>query len=154
MLKVKDIMVKEVVTIQSDQTIQAAVKIMNENRIGSLVVLENGLVAGMVTERDMLERVIAVSADPVKTLVWQVMSTPVVTIEPETMVEEAVELMFKHKIKKLPVVEVDGQLVGLVTLTDIARIYPALMSTLRKHFEEKCEAPPKQMEKVMNFYIV
>ncbi len=44
MLKVKDIMVKEVVTIQSDQTIQAAVKIMNENRIGSLVVLENGLV--------------------------------------------------------------------------------------------------------------
>jgi CBS domain-containing protein len=130
---------------------------MNENGIGCLVVLENGRAIGIVTERDMLERMIAVSADPVKTLVGEIMSKPAVTVEPETELEEAVELMFKHKIKKLPVVEGSGsetKLVGLVTLTDIARIHPAIMETLRKLFEERSEVPPKHMEKVMNFYIV
>ena len=157
MLKVKDVMVKEVVTIESDQTVLNAVNSMNENKIGCLVVLENDRVVGIVTERDLLERVIAVPADPVKTFVEQVMSKPVVTVEPETILEEAVELMFEHRIKKLPVVErinTDAKLVGLVTLTDIARIHPALMKTMRKLFEDRSETPPKQMEKVMNFYIV
>jgi CBS domain-containing protein len=157
LLKVKDVMVKDVVTIQSDQTILNAANIMNENKIGCLVVLENGRAVGIITERDLLERVIAVSADPVKTTVGQVMSKPLVTVEPETMLEEAVELMFQHRIKKLPVVEKDDtetRLVGLVTLTDIARIHPALMKTMRKLFEESSETPPKNMEKVMNFYIV
>jgi CBS domain-containing protein len=150
-------MVKDVVTIQSDQTILNAANIMNENKIGCLVVLENGRAVGIVTERDLLERVIAVSADPVKTTVRQVMSKPLVTVEPETMLEEAVEIMFQHKIKKLPVMErgdTDSRLVGLVTLTDIARIHPALMKTMRKLFEESSEPPPKNIEKVMNFYIV
>jgi CBS domain-containing protein len=150
-------MVKDVVTIQSDQTILNAANIMNENKIGCLVVLENGRAVGIVTERDLLERVIAVSVDPVKTTVRQVMSKPLVTVEPETMLEEAVEIMFQHKIKKLPVMErgdTDSRLVGLVTLTDIARIHPALMKTMRKLFEESSEPPPKNMEKVMNFYIV
>jgi CBS domain-containing protein len=150
-------MVKDVVTIQSDQTILNAANIMNENKIGCLVVLENGRAVGIVTERDLLERVIAVSVDPVKTTVRQVMSKPLVTVEPETMLEEAVEIMFQHRIKKLPVMErgdTDSRLVGLVTLTDIARIHPALMKTMRKLFEESSEPPPKNMEKVMNFYIV
>jgi CBS-domain-containing membrane protein len=103
----------------------------------------------------MLERVIVAAADPEKTIVEQIMSKPVVTVEPETMLDDAVELMFKHRIKKLPVVEGrDGKLVGLVTLTDIARINPALMKTLRELFEARNEAPPRSVEKVMNFYIV
>ena len=157
MLKVKDVMVRDVVSIQSDQTVLNAVNLMNENKIGCLVVLENGRVVGIVTERDMLERVIAVSAESAKTLVGQVMSKPVVTVEQETLLEEAVELMFKHRIKKLPVLErgdTDARLVGLVTLTDIARIHPALMKTMKKLFEDRSETPPRQMEKVMNFYIV
>jgi CBS domain-containing protein len=157
LLKVKDVMVKDVVSIQSDQTVLNAVNLMNENKIGCLVVLENGIVVGIVTERDMMERVVAVSAEPAKTFVRQVMSKPVVTVEPETLLEEAVELMFEHRIKKLPVVErsdTDARLVGLVTLTDIARIHPALMKTMRKLFEDRSETPPRQMEKVMNFYIV
>ena len=157
MLKVKDVMVRDVVSIQSDQTVLNAVNLMNENKIGCLVVLENGRVVGIVTERDMLERVIAVSAEPAKTFVGQVMSKPVVTVEQETSLEEAVELMFEHRIKKLPVMErgdTDARLVGLVTLTDISRIHPALMKIMRKLFEDRSETPPRQMEKVMNFYIV
>jgi CBS domain-containing protein len=150
-------MVRDVVSIQSDQTVLNAVNLMNENKIGCLVVLENSRVVGIVTERDMLERVIAVSAEPAKILVGQVMSKPVVTVEQETLLEEAVELMFKHRIKKLPVLErgdTDARLVGLVTLTDIARIHPALMKTMRRLFEDRSETPPRQMEKVINFYIV
>jgi len=150
-------MVKDVVTIHSDQTILTAAKMMNENGIGCLVVLENDRAVGIITERDLLERVIMVSADPAKTLTGQIMSKPLVTVEPEIMLEDAVELMFQHKIKKLPVVEkrdTDTRLVGLVTLTDIARIHPALMKTMRKLFEESSEIPPKNMENGINFYIV
>lgn len=155
MLKVKDVMVTGVVTVQSDQTVRQAARLMNDYGIGCLVILEGDRAIGIVTERDMLERVIVAAADPEKTIVEQIMSKPVVTVEPETMLDDAVELMFKHRIKKLPVVEGrDGKLVGLVTLTDIARINPALMKTLRELFEARNEAPPRSVEKVMNFYIV
>ena len=129
-MRVKDVMVTNVVTLHADQTVKHAARVMGEYGIGCLVILEDGGAVGMVTERDMLNRVIAVAADPEKTLVGQIMSKPVVTVEPDTMLEDAVELMFKHRIKKLPVVErsgVERKLVGLVTLTDIARLHPALM---------------------------
>jgi CBS-domain-containing membrane protein len=157
MLTVKDVMVEKVVTIQSGQAVQLAARTMGEHGIGCLVVLEDGRVVGMVTERDLLDRVLAVAVDPEKTPVKQVMSTPIVTVKPDTELEAAVELMFKHRIKKLPVVEErggKGVLVGLVTLTDIARLYPALIKTLKKFFQMMGEAPPKSMEKVMNYYVV
>jgi CBS-domain-containing membrane protein len=157
MLAVKDVMVDKVVTIQSDETAQLAARVMGEHDIGCLVVLEDSRVLGIVTERDLLNRVLAVAADPEKTLVKQVMSTPVVTVGPDTDLEAAVEMMFKQRIKKLPVVEEREEkrvLVGLVTLTDIARLHPALIKTLRKFFEMIGEPPPKSMEKVMNYYVV
>jgi CBS-domain-containing membrane protein len=85
------------------------------------------------------------------------MSKPVVTVKPDVELEAAVELMFKHRIKKLPVVEErEGKsvLVGLVTLTDIARLHPALIETLKKLFQMVGEAPPKSIEKVIGYYIV
>jgi len=156
-LRVRDVMVTNVVTLQSDQTVKDAARLMSEYGIGCLVILEDGRAVGMVTERNMLDRVIAVAADPEKTLVGQIMSKPVVTVEPDTVLEDAVKLMFNHRIKKLPVVERSGaesKLVGLVTLTDIARLHPALIEMLKGLFETMRENPPKHMEKVMNYYIV
>jgi CBS domain-containing protein len=156
-LTVKDVMVKEVVTVQSDQTAQHAAALMGEQRIGCLVVHEDNKVVGIVTERDLLNRVLAIAVDPEKTLVRQIMSKPVVTVKPDVELEAAVELMFKHRIKKLPVVEEqEGKsvLVGLVTLTDIARLHPALIETLKKLFQMVGEAPPKSIEKVIGYYIV
>lgn len=157
MLTVRDVMVKKVIVIRSDQTVKHAAQMMNQFGIGCLVVLKDNRVVGMLTERDLLNRAIAAAVNPETTLVDQVMSSPVVTVGPEMSLEDAVELMFKHKIKKLPVVEqkVDEiRLVGLVTLTDIARLYPALIKTLKKFFEMIGEEPPRHLEKVMNFYIV
>jgi len=87
---------------------------------------------------------------PEETPVRDVMSKPPITIDPEASVEEAVEIMFKHKIKKLPVVK-DGKLVGLVTFTDIARVQPTMAKTIRQ-LMEKYELP-KRINKVIRYYV-
>ncbi len=157
MLTVRDVMTKKVIKVRADQSIREAAKTMNEHHVGCLVVVEKGKVEGIVTERDMLGRVVAACADLEKTTVREVMSKPVFMVKPDTPLEEAVELMFAHGIKKLPVVEGGGdglKMVGIVTLTDIARLQPALIMTLKKLYEVSGEDPPKNVEKVMNFYVV
>ncbi len=157
LLIVKDVMVKNVVSIPHDKSVKSAAEMMNKFGIGCLIVLKGGRVVGIVTERDLLVRALATAADPVKTTVEDVMSKPIITIGPEETLEDAVKLMFEHKIKKLPVIEKKGdeaRLVGLITLTDVARLYPALMDVLKKLFEAAGVEVPKSMEKVMRFYVV
>jgi CBS domain-containing protein len=116
-----------------------------------------GDIAGILTESDILARVVAVGANSGETRVRVVMSRPLVTASPELPLEDAVRLMFVHKIKKLPVVDREGgseQLVGLVTLTDIAGVQPALIATLKELYEKMGEVPPRRIKKVMNYYIV
>jgi len=125
-LKVEDIMVRNVMSVKGTMTIENAVKLMNDHRIGSLVVVENGKPAGIVTERDMLTRVLLASKDPKKTKVAKVMSQPLIVGTTQMKLEEAVRLMIKHKIKKLPVTK-DGNLVGLMTLTDVLHFQPQLL---------------------------
>ena len=150
-------MVQKVVAVNADQTVKYAAKIMSRLEIGCLVVLADDGVVGMVTERDVLKRIVALARDPRKTSVKEIMSEPAIVVGPGLALEDAVRLMFEHKIKKLPVVEhIHGKrkLVGLVTLTDIARFQPKLIETLKELFELKGENPPRSIEKVMNYYIV
>lgn len=125
-LKLKDIMVHNVVSVKGTMSIENAVKLMNDHGIGSLVVMENGKPAGIVTERDMLTRVLLTSNDPKKTKVSKVMSKPLIVGTTQMKLEEAVRLMIEHKIKKLPVTK-DGNLVGLMTLTDVLHFQPQLL---------------------------
>jgi len=119
-------MVCNVVSVKGTMTIENAVKLMNDHGIGSLVVMENGKPAGIVTERDMLTRVLLVSKNPKKTKVSQIMSKPLIVGTNKMKLEEAVRLMIEHKIKKLPVTK-DGNLVGLMTLTDVLHFQPQLL---------------------------
>jgi len=156
-LKIRDVMVKNVITVEADYTVKHAAKIMNRCGIGCVLVMESERVVGIVTERDLLKKVVSVASDPEKTLVKEIMSRPIIVVGPDVALEDAMRLMFKHKIKKLPVVEGyggDAKLVGLVTLTDIARLQPQLIETLKELFAQARDAPPKSMEKVMNYYIV
>jgi CBS domain-containing protein len=156
-MKIREIMIKQVITVDSDYTVKHAVNIMNRAGIGSVIVLEEGRVVGILTERDILKRVVALAKDPEKTFVQDVMSMPVFVVDPDVTLEEAIKLMFKHRIKKLPVMENHcgkDKLVGLVTLTDIARIQSNLIEQLMEHFKQEGENPPKSMEKVVNYYIV
>ena len=150
-LKVRDVMVREVITVDEDSTVKEAVDIMNEFQIGSLIVLERGKAMGIVTERDFLRRVIAGAKDVMNTKVKEIMTTPLVVVEPSTDLEEAMKLMFQNKIKKLAVVDAN-KLVGIVTLTDIARFQPQMIRMLKQLASK--QAAPKSMRKVIDYYIV
>jgi CBS domain-containing protein len=150
-LKVKDVMVREVITVDENSSVKEAVDIMNEFQIGSLIALERGKAKGIITERDFLRRVIAKAKDVVNKKVSEIMTTPLVVVESGTVIEEAGKLMFRNKIKKLAVVDAN-KLVGIVTLTDIARIEPQIMEMLRQLAAK--EETPKSMQKVIRYYIV
>lgn len=149
-LKVEDVMVEDVITIEPDATVKKAVSLMNENEIGCLIVVKQGKAVGIVTERDMLSRVLSLGRDPERTRVVEVMSAPLVVAEPKMELEEAARLMFKMKVKKLPVVS-DSQLVGLITLTDVARFQPQIIKILKK--AHALNQAPKRMQKVVDYYI-
>ena len=156
MLTVGDIMVRRVVTVGLERSVRETAEVMVMFGIGSVVVIEDERAVGMITESDILERVVATGKDSSATSVREIMSKPVIDVSPETLLEDAVTLMFNHNIKKLPVVEAkEGvkKLVGIVTLTDIARVQPMLLKVLRQLYMEAQEKPPKGIEKVMNFYI-
>jgi CBS domain-containing protein len=150
-LKVRDVMVREVISLDENSTVREAVEIMNEFQIGSIIVLREGKAVGIVTERDFLRRVIAGEKDAKTTKVKEVMTTPLVVVEPSMDLEEAVKLMFQDKIKKLAVVDAN-KLVGIVTLTDIARFQPQMIRILKQLAAK--QAVPKSMQKVIDFYIV
>jgi len=95
-----------------------------------LVVVKNGKPVGIVTETDMVKRVILGPVDPEKTKVRKIMSRPIVVGNPQMDVDEASKIMRNRKIKKLPVLE-KGRLVGLVTTTDIVRS-PEVMKMMIK----------------------
>lgn len=150
-LKVEDVMVKEVITIDENSTVKEAAEIMNKFEIGCLIAVRKGKAMGIITERDLLKRVVAEARDANKTKVKDVMSSPLVVVEPSMDLEEAVRLMFQMKIKKLPVV--DGKrLVGLVSLTDIARFQPQVIKILKQLAMR--QASPKSMKKVIDYYVV
>jgi len=119
-LEVKDVMVKNIITLGSEATVKEAAKLMNKHEIGCLVLMNREKPVGIVTERDMLKRVLLKSKDPRKTKVGKIMSKPLVVCEPQTEIRDAVRLMVEGKIRRLPVVE-DSHLLGLVTFTDIVR---------------------------------
>jgi len=145
-------MVEGVVTIDADATVMKAVELMNKNEIGCLIVIRRGRAVGIITERDLLKRVIAKSKNPKKTRVREIMTKPLVAGQPEMDLEEATRLMFKMKIKKLPILEPDGKLLGLITLTDVARYQPQMMRILKKLSARTLA--PKRMQKVVDYYVV
>jgi CBS domain-containing protein len=101
-------------------SIYDAVAEMNRLRIGAIVILENGQLAGIFTERDVLRRVLGAGVDPKAVRVSEVMTRNVITIGPETMVEEVAALFTEKRCRHLPVVS-DGKLVGLISIGDISR---------------------------------
>jgi len=118
-----EIMNKEIITINSNQTILEAFKIYRDAKVGCLVVIENNQIVGIVTERDLIEKTI--DKDLKSTSIKEIMTPNVVTISPLDKLETALKIMKKNRIKKLPVISCD-KLKGIVTITDIAYARPEL----------------------------
>lgn len=149
-IEISDIMVDKVITTKKEAAVGEAVKLMNKYGIGCLVVLENGKPVGIITERDLLKRVLGKSKELRNMKVMEIMSKPLVSVSPNVEIEEAAKLMFQKKVKKLPVVE-KGKLLGLVTLTDILRIQPQL---IRMYKIFSSDLAPRRMKKVFDYYLL
>ncbi len=116
---VKDLMTKNVVTIDINKTVAEAAALMSENDIGDLIVMDNNTPVGIVTERDFVRRVLAEgkSAD---SKISEVMTRPLKVIDPEAPIKEAARRMVNKGIRRLPVIK-DNKLVGIITAADFAR---------------------------------
>ncbi len=125
---IKDVMNKNVVVGKPDVTIREASRVMAQMHIGSMVIAEKGKIVGILTERDVLNSV-AKGKDPDATAALDIMSKNVVTIEPDKRIEDAVDLMIKNKIKKLPVLR-DDKIVGIITASDIIVVEPKLIQSI------------------------
>jgi len=125
------VMKKGVVFLESSRTALDAAKTMEKNRIGSVIVTEKGKAVGIVTERDIVRRVVSAKKKPTVTL-KRIMSSPLRVTKPSQEVEDAVIAMRKHGIKKLAVVDEKGRLVGVVTDTDIMRALPGMLDLLKE----------------------
>ena len=114
-------MKKQIVRIHPDKNIKYAGQILKAIDIGCLIVVDGGeQIIGILTERDIVQKVVATGLDPVKTLVKDVMTREVVTLDKWASLKEAVKLMDSNRIKKLPVTE-NGRLIGILTMTDLLR---------------------------------
>ena len=147
-LEVQDIMVQKVVTVEEDASLKEVVTLMNKHEIGCLVVCKNQRPVGIITERDLLKKVLANSPEMTHIRVQQIMSTPVLTGRHDMEIEQAIGLMVEQKIKKVPITQ-NGKLVGLVTLTDILRFQPQL---IRMYKILSSDAVPPRMKKVFDYY--
>lgn len=135
---VKDAMNPKVIVAKHDATVKEAAKVMSKFRMGCLVILENDKLTGIVTERDVISKVVAGGLDPEHTKISEIMTTNPITIEPDEDLEDACSLMVENNIKKLPVLE-GKRLVGIITATDVISIQPKLIESLAKLllFKEK-----------------
>ncbi len=128
-LVVRDIMATEVITIDENASVREAAKLMSEKNVGCLVVLRDSEPVGIITERDILVRVVAEGKDPDAVRVGWVMSSPIIKGRPDMTIEEAARLMTSKRIKKLPIFE-GGRLVGIITLTDLVSAQPYVLEML------------------------
>jgi CBS domain-containing protein len=131
-LKIRDVMTSPVVTQRMNSTVSEAASTMCAHNIGSLVIVDSkGKPVGIVTERDMLRKIIMTNTNPTATEIDRIMSRPIITGHPKMDLEEAANLMIKKEIKRLPITE-SGKLVGMITLTDIVGSHPQLVSALEQ----------------------
>lgn len=116
---VAEAMNKNIQTARGDTPVKKLAEIMSENRIGSVIIVSGpGSLEGIVTERDIMSKVVATGKDPSKIVAENIMTKKVIAIDPSKTLEQAADVMTKYKIKKLPVIY-QGQIVGIITASDL-----------------------------------
>ena len=116
---VKDFMTTNVITIDANETVLYAAKLMHQQDVGDLVVTEGNVPKGIVTERDLVRRIMA-QKKSLEIKVSEIMSNPLITIEEEASIRDAARKMIKYKIRRLPVTK-KNVLVGIIATSDFAR---------------------------------
>jgi CBS domain-containing protein len=130
---VKEAMKSNPVIVTPKITVLEAAILMKQKKIGNVIVVEKKQPTGILTESDILKKIVAEGKNANEVLVEDVMSTPIIVTDPYITVEEAMKTMGKCNIRRLPVVE-NGELIGIITHKDISRISPLLNEIAREWY--------------------
>lgn len=112
---------REVFFVVPDDTVYHALEEMADKNVGSMLVLDDGRLVGIISERDYARKVILVDKRSKQTLVAEIMTTTLITVEPSCTVTEAMSLMTNERVRHLPVLDEDGELVGVISIGDVVK---------------------------------
>ena len=134
-ITVRDVMTKSVIAVDASITVNEAAKMMEDSKVGSVIVMENNTPLGIVTDRDFAVKV-AAHAYQISTPIKRIMSTPLIAINPDETVWMISDIMYTRSVRKLPVIE-DDQVIGIVTATDLVnQLAISTEEDLQKMFHE------------------
>lgn len=122
-MKVADIGLKKVYTVEPTESLVAVARLMSEHAMSTVPVCEDGKLVGIITQRDITVGCVSTALNAWTCQVSDFMTVPPVTVSPEQDVEDAIRIMKRTKLRKLPVIDDHKQLVGMLTLNDIAMTY-------------------------------
>ncbi|MEM3549770.1 MAG: CBS domain-containing protein [Candidatus Bathyarchaeia archaeon] len=129
---VRDVMTKNVKVVRPDSSVKEVVAAMNKFDIGSVVVVQSQRPVGVITEKDILKRVVEPGLAPETLTAKQIMSSPVITIDENASINEAAKIMAKKGVKRLLVMRNNDELVGILTFSDIVTKVPDMLSILEE----------------------
>jgi CBS domain-containing protein len=124
MTRVKHLLARkspDIWSVDAEEPVLAAIQIMADRHVGALPVMRDGLLVGVISERDYARKVILLGRSSAETEVWQIMSSPVITVVPEDEVHRCMQLMTERRIRHLPVVDKTGSMVGMISIGDLVR---------------------------------
>jgi CBS domain-containing protein len=128
---VRDIMAKNVKTVRTDDSALDAVVKMNKFDVGSVIVTNSNRAVGIITSKNILSRIVESRLDASMVRAKDIMSSPLITIEPDASIEDAAKLMAQKKIKKLVIMD-KGKVLGILSTSDIVKANPTQLGILQE----------------------
>ncbi len=131
-LKVGDAMTRGVIYVKPDDNVQRVAEIMRQNDIDSVIIIDNCVGVGTITNTDIIKKVVADGKDPKRMVASQIMTSPLITIKPDEDIDDAARKMRDNAIRRLIVTQ-DSNIIGIISEFDIVRVEPALHLLIREH---------------------
>jgi signal-transduction protein with cAMP-binding, CBS, and nucleotidyltransferase domain len=146
-VRVKELMTESIVSVDANASVIEAAKLMRDKVISSIIVKSQGELVGIITDRDILARVVSTGLDGSKITVAAVMSSPLLTIDENASVDEAAKIMANHNIRRL-VVESGGQKIGVIAESDMIRVDPEIHFLIRERSRLNARIAPNEPQRV------
>lgn len=140
-IKVGQCMTVGVFTLAAEKTVRDAARLLKKTGVGSIIITQGGKAKGIITERDIVYKVIAQGREPAKTSLNSIMSRPLKVIKAGDTIESAAVALRNNKVKRLPVLDKKGRLVGIITEGDLLRVYPGIVDVISEMQELRGAKP-------------
>ncbi len=140
-MQVQDIMTRDPICVEPESSLEAVAQMMVEFDCGAVPVCDSrtGEVVGIVTDRDIVVRTLAKGLDPLEMMALDAMTPTPHTLKPQASVDECIRMMEEYKVRRIPITDEQGQLIGMVSQADIARRVVAAQPQMTEEFEEALE---------------